>query len=175
MADKLSTILTSLPALTHSEKQIVDQELKRLLEGRPGTARQAKNKADSDKELFYSVSATVMAERGLACPPWPRFQQMNIAKHLKIKFPDIQTYTERYFGKIRRGKKQALYRIYAELLLDWMDNHPKVPFKVGVYFQNLNQIPTLVADAFPNYANEGWLPMILELGRRDHRNPPMEE
>lgn len=172
---KLSTILVSLPSLPHSEQQIVQQELTKLLDGEGSGTSRTKDKEEEEMELFYSVSVQVMKERGLACPPWPRFRQMNIFKHLRTKFPEIKSYTKEYFGKIRRQKRQALYRIYAELLMDWMENHPKVPVKVGVYFQNLNQIPTLISDAFPGYAEQGWLPMVLTLGRRDHRNPLIEE
>ncbi len=172
MKAETSIVLVSLPSLTRKDLKLVQQELTKLLEA--GTDR-TQDREEEELEFFYNVSRTVMKERGLTCPPWRVFRRMGIFKPLKKKFPEVKTYTEKYFGNIQRRKRQAIYRVYAELLMEWMDNHPKVPMKVGTFFQSLNQIPTLIADAFPGYAEQGWLPMVLKIGRRDHRNPPMEE
>ena len=123
---------------------------------------------DDDAQLFYSQSVRVLTERGLQCPSWPTFQRLGISKHLRNHLPVIQDFTTTNFGELKRLGRQRLYKIYAELLTDWLENHPSAPMKIGVYFQNMGMVPELVCDAFPGYAQQGWLPMVLQLGGRDH-------
>ncbi len=127
-----------------------------------------KDPSQDDDELFYGQSASVLNERGLRCPPWPAFQRMKTYRHFQKHLPVIQDFTTNNFGELKRLGRQRLYKIYAELLTDWLENHPSAPMKIGVYFQNIGMVPELVCDAFPGYAQQGWLPMVLQLGGRDH-------
>ena len=142
-------------------RSVIDQHLLQPGEGEDPSQ-------DDDAQLFYTQSASVLTARGLRCPPWPTFRRMGIYRHLRNNLPAVQDFSETNFGDLKRVARQRLYRIYAELLIDWLERNPRVPTKIGVYFQNLGLIPELVHDAFPGYAQQGWLPMVLQLGARDH-------
>ena len=156
-----------LPSLSKQQlrhvRSVIDQHLLQPGEGEDPSQ-------DDDAELLYTQSASVLTARGLRCPPWPAFRRMKIYRHLRNHLPTIQDFSGTNFGNLKRIERQRLYRIYAELLADWIEHNPKVPTKIGVYFQNLGLIPELVHDAFPGYAQQGWLPLVLQLGTRDHNS-----
>lgn len=166
MADQdFQSTVALLPSLSEQQlrhvRSVIDQHLLQPGEGK-GLSQ------DDDAQLFYSQSVRVLTERGLQCPSWPTFQRLGISKHLQNHLPVIQDFTATNFGELKRLGRLRLYKIYAELLTDWLEHHPRVPMKIGAYFQNLGLVPELVCDAFPGYAQQGWLPMVLQLGARDH-------
>ncbi len=154
-----------LPSLSKQQlRHVISVIEQHLLQ--PGEGEDASH--DDDAELLYIQSANVLVELGLRCPPWPTFRRMRIYRHLRNHHAAIQDFSSTNFGDLKRVARQRLYRIYAELLADWMECNPRVPTKIGVYFQNLGMIPELVHDAFPGYAQQGWLPLVLNMGTRDH-------
>ena len=162
--DFQSTI-TLLPSLSKQQlrqvRSVIDQHLLQPGEGEDPSQ-------DGDAELLYQQSSSVLTARGLRCPPWPAFQRMGNYRHLRNHLPAIQDFSGTNFGDLKRVARQRLYRIYAELLADWVEHNPRVPTRIGVYFRNLGMIPELVHDAFPGYAQQGWLSLVLDMGTRDH-------
>lgn len=166
MSEKdFQSIVTTLPKLSEQELRHVRGAIdEHLLQ--PSGGQQSIH--DDDWQFFYDLSIKILSDRGLRCPPWHVFQRMEIFRHFQKHFPEIQKFTEDNFGQLKRPVRQRLYRIYAELLTDWMEHNPRIPMKIGVYFLNLGMTPELVHNAFPGYAQQGWLPMVLQLGTRDH-------
>lgn len=163
-------IVSDLSQLDKQELLAVKLAIENLGPGSPGPKSTNEGSEDDTEEqqIFYREAIKLLDDRGLPCKPWNVFRRLNVYKHLKDKFPNVEEYTKKNFGNLNKRNRQRLYRIYSELLYDWMELHPAVPMRMGVFFQNLNQIPTLVAQSFPGYAEQGWLPLILKLGRRDH-------
>lgn len=159
----IQAIVSSLPNLSVDELRQVRAAIDFLLKGKEDTTQE---QVSEDIELFYKVSSTVLEDAGIPCLAWYNFQQAKIHKDLAKGFAELEEYTNKHIGKLKRRDRQRLYRIYAEVLVDWMQRSP-VPKRQGTFFKRLTMIPQLIAAAFPGYAQQGWLPLIVKMGTRD--------
>lgn len=166
MSNDLKDLIGRLGQLSTDDLQAVQLATSHLLSG---TRRIEKASSDREavEEEFYLLITRTLKNHGMACPPWLSFRRTRGYKSLHKTLPDILIYTTKHFGSLKRRDRVRLYRLYAEMLLRWMRNHPAAPMRVGVFFQNLSQIPALVSEAFPGYANEGWLQLVLRMGSYD--------
>ena len=161
--DSLQLVLKALPDLTVEEIRSIRLRLDFL---RKHTQKLKEGTEQQDNQQFcFEIFRNCLLEAGLPCPPWGAFQRLGISRYFQQQYPIIETYIETQFVGTNRRERQKLYRIFAELLLDWMNE--KSLMKIGVFFKNVNLIPELLSKAFPGYAAQGWLPLILTMGDRN--------
>ena len=169
--EDLQSILKTLPRLTAEErKQVLEQAtmmnlfLKKDDNETYGSGETYGN-GRSEQELCYESFRSVLRDGGLSCPPWSTFQRLDILRHYEKGYQGLENYVSEQFSGVVRIERQKLYKIFGELLVSWMKEN-RVPMKIGLFFKNLNLVPELVSKAFPGYAEQGWLKVVLIWGDR---------
>ena len=165
----LKSVTKLLSELNPEELTSTRLTLDFLLKGVVTPIKASKSSIADGGELCFETFRRTLKTFGLNCPPFSIAKRMELAKHFSRHYPMLATYIKTQFPSSGRTKRQKLYRLFAELLLIWMrKNH--VPMKIGLFFRNLGLIPELMTKAFPGYAEQGWLPLILTLGQRNAKD-----
>ena len=163
---------TALKSVTRllSELNVVELNTARvtldfLLKGST-TTKTSKSAVGDEGELCFETFRSTLKTFGLNCPPLGVAKRMEIHRHFQREYPLIEIYIKEQFPACGRLKRQKLYRLFAEVLIAWMRKN-RVPMKVGLFFRNLGLVQELMIGAFPGYAEQGWLPLMLALGDRN--------
>lgn len=164
---QLQEVIGRLPTLTEDELEAVKTLANHL---QSGTQRQGEiDKQEDDLQLFYVQTVRILSNRGIRCQPWYTFRKLSLYRDLRRKFPEIEQYTQQYFGTLPLRKRQRLYQLYAVLIADWISQNPAIPLTLKNFINHSHRTSEFVANAFPQYAEAGWLPLILGLlGDLDH-------
>lgn len=163
----LSEIIVALSKLTTDELQIVMQQARLLAGSEESVPTGSSSSPDSDMILFYQQACNVLKQNGLSTLTWFRFQKNRYFKQFEHSFQGTRRYSRKHFGKLNRRDRVRLYKIYAELIYNWMNSSKKVNVSSVLFFRSLNLIPVLMTNAFPGYAVQGWLPLVLKMGSRN--------
>lgn len=166
--EDLDSVLKLLPGLTPEERVQVRTVVQFLSKGSGieepgGTGVEVEQ---DELELSFESMRSVLRSNGVNCPPWLVFRRLHILRHFEKGHIGVQNYLSEYFPEAKRTDRQRLYRIFGELILERM-KRDRLDQKIGIFFQRLNQVPELMNEAFPGYAKQGWLSVILLLGDRD--------
>jgi len=158
---RAQTVIGMLPELTLGELQQVKLSLDFL-------ARNHVTQQDHDGDeiaFFYAIVSRVAEDVGLRCPPWNAAQKMKMMPMLRAAWAIVDSYRVKFFPNATQAQRQTLYRIFAEASLERM-RRANLPIKPTVLIQTLGRLHEVMADAFPGYAEQGWLPMLLLWGDR---------
>ncbi len=118
---------------------------------------------EDDQILFYLQLNKGLADKGIPEVPWGIFiKRRSRYKIYRTKFKTVEAYTNKYFGQLNRRQRQKLYRIYANSLVNWLEQSPFIPLALGAAVSNMDRLPEFMGRDFPGYAECGLLPILLE-------------
>ena len=162
---KLEDIISALPKLKAEEVQKVRMTCDFLLQGKP----EITIRLDSPSvalEFFYEAALSHCAKKGLTWPPFRAFRRLDVFKAYQANWPLVESFIQKNWPNAKLNDRHKLYGLFVELLADSIISWD-VPLTIGTFCRNMGKLPQLVTDAFPGYAEQGWLSLILEWGDRN--------
>jgi hypothetical protein len=155
----LSEIVSKMPSLTIAELRAVRNLANDLLGQNAPLAPPTKTE-DHLEQFFWQVHK-VLRERGIGCRAWHLFTRTKNYRSFAENFTVVETYIQQYFGNVTERQRRRLYYIFALTIANWIDDNPMIPLGIRNISINLDQLPGCMRNAFPDYAENGLLPVLL--------------
>lgn len=164
----LEKVLEQLPFLTKEELVVVQQTVAWLQAGESekdkGEGVCLGENTDAAQRLYVATLPT-LKRFGIYILPWHVFAEAPYFQDSIRKTKRLLEWTDRTFPSLTPKRRRALYRIYAVVLARWLANHQYYAASFHGFWKRIDQIPELLVKAFPGYAEQGWLPLILDIGK----------
>lgn len=154
--------MKAIGELTPNELNTVRAAVEHLTDG-TSHQRVVEDRADDELQLFYVQLIKALKTKGISSPPWFVIRQRSAYASFRKKFKVVESYTKKYFGQLSKPKRMRLYHLYATLAADSTEDNPDVPLDAALIMRNVDKIPGYVTQAFPAYAESGYLPLILSI------------
>ena len=134
------------------------------------TKTQKGKETDSEESLFYSVLKDTLEYYCYGkVMPYQTFKRGKFYKSYKEKFPVVQEFMQQHFPDAKLVERKMIYRTFSRLIIKRINQWEDVEVRIGTCAVNVDRIPSLVDRAFPGYAKNGLLSMLIKRSYQDGR------
>ena len=164
---RLEQILQDLPRLTAEQRSLIADRIKFLNSAgtvltMPTVTEQARD--DDAADWALDVLLETMQRLGVECPFKPAIKKSSQYAAFRQKVPGIVAWMSRSVKK--RNQRRALFAMGVGLLYENMVEM-EVAVSARSVMQHIHRLPSVINQAFPDYARAGLLGFIV--GDRDVR------
>ena len=123
------------------------------------------SKNDEPCQLLHNTIHRCLEAKAIPVPKWGELRtgrRRDQMRALQAGSDKLVVYVKNAWPKARLRERVRLYNLFVDTLVHWMEDTNK-PLRYGNVARYLPQIPVLMAQAFPGYAECGALAMLLRL------------
>lgn len=111
------------------------------------------------RQFYDVIQSCLLKELGIEKRAFSIFKKSNNFNKFKKSYKDLDVYMKSININNKKSINYKFYLLFIKLLIDWLQEC-NIPISLSTVINNMNKIPGLLNQAYPDYIKNGLIHLI---------------